>query len=68
MVTALTIRFNLADETQQAILELIKILAGSDFQSLDTSKYLMRKIFNPPENVKLHVFYCEICNIQLTKP
>ncbi|XP_057330917.1 uncharacterized protein LOC130671204 [Microplitis mediator] len=68
MITAITVRFGLADEIQQAILELTKFLAGPDFKNLDTSKYLMRKIFNPPTNAVLHVFYCEQCSIPLAKP
>ncbi|XP_057324143.1 uncharacterized protein LOC130666848 [Microplitis mediator] len=68
MVTAITIRFNLSDEAQQAILQLIKLLAGPEFDYLDTSKYFMSKIFHPPTNIMLYVFYCESCNLPLNIP
>lgn len=68
MITAITIRFSLSDEAQQAILQLIKILAGPDFQFLDVSKYTISKQFNPSANAVLHVFYCESCCIPVTEP
>ncbi|XP_008554679.1 uncharacterized protein LOC103576304 isoform X2 [Microplitis demolitor] len=66
MIAAISIRFSLSDEANQAVLQLIKILAGSEFQLIDVSKYTISKLFHPPANAVLHVFYCESCCIPST--
>lgn len=66
-VMAIILRYNLSDEVHQAILDLVKLLAGPDFKFLDTSKYLMMKLFNPLGDAAKYVFYCTKCNIILTK-
>lgn len=68
MVTAITLRYHLSDEAQQAILKLIKVLAGDEFENFNISKYLMNKLFNPPDNIIAYVFYCKVCYISLGAP
>lgn len=68
MVNTITLKYNLSDEVQQAILNAFKISAGPEFKDLDTSKYFMKKIFNPPQKVISYVFYCPQCLNLLTTP
>ncbi|XP_057329179.1 uncharacterized protein LOC130670022 [Microplitis mediator] len=65
-VMAIVIRFNLSDQAHQAILELIKFIAGPDFKFLDTSKYLMNKLFNPLNDAAKYIYYCTTCNVTIS--
>ncbi|XP_044577088.1 uncharacterized protein LOC123260165 isoform X1 [Cotesia glomerata] len=67
-VMAIIVGFNLSDEVHQALLELIKFVSGPEFKYLDTSKYLMNKLFNPLSSAAEYVFHCTKCNASLTKP
>lgn len=68
MVQALCLRYHLSDECRHALLNLIKILAGPKFSSMNTTKYTMSKKYNPPASNILYVFYCEQCYKLLLNP
>ncbi|XP_011684918.1 PREDICTED: uncharacterized protein LOC105448182 [Wasmannia auropunctata] len=68
MVQALTLRYHHSDESRHALLNLIKSLAGPKFSYINTSKYMMSKLYNPPANKILYVFYCIECYIPLLNP
>ena len=68
MIQALSLRFKLTDEAQQALLDFTKVLAGSKFDNLNTTKYSMAKIFNPPEDKMAYVFFFVATAIRFCTP
>lgn len=56
MIQAIYLRFNLSKEARQAILELVKLLAGPDFASLNISQYQMTKFYKVKDN-KVYTFF-----------
>ncbi|KAK0070667.1 hypothetical protein PV326_002219, partial [Microctonus aethiopoides] len=68
MVQAMSLRCRFSDETKQIVLEFVKTLVGEKFQNLNTSKYKMAQIYNPPENIKSLIFFCPTCATVLHDP
>ncbi|CAD6234322.1 GSCOCG00012392001-RA-CDS, partial [Cotesia congregata] len=68
MTMAIVLRFHLSDEAHQAILELIKVLAGPDFKNFSISKYNINKLFSQVDDFVKYIFYCTVCNTRLAKP
>lgn len=68
MITGVCLRYNLSNSAKQAILQLIKILAGPKFVSWNVSNYNMLKQYSLPDDKALYTFYCSTCYTELMDP
>lgn len=59
MIQAIYLRFNLPKKVRQALLELVKLLAGPDFASLNISQYYMTQFYKVKDD-KVYTFFVKI--------
>lgn len=51
MIMAYSIRFHLTYEARDALFEMSKLFAGPTFKNWKTSKYIINKLYDPPDEV-----------------
>lgn len=65
MVEMFSISKNLTKSDQNELLQLVKILAGPDFEAWECSYYMRNKVYGVSDDkITLH-FFCENCNVIL---
>ncbi|XP_074100029.1 uncharacterized protein LOC141528069 isoform X2 [Cotesia typhae] len=67
MIQMFSISKNLTKTDENDLLKLVKVLAGPDFEAWDCSYYLRSKIFGVADDKVTLNFFCETCNVILTK-
>lgn len=55
-----SLRFGLTDGAKEHLMELLNICAGPNYR-INTSKYKLSQLFNPPDNATIYHFYCSSC-------
>lgn len=61
MLLGYFIQFNVTEKARSKLIEVIKILAGPQFQNINFSNYTLNKILNPPEDKVTFHYYCQSC-------
>ena len=67
MLQAIIIKFNKTREEQNALLKLIKELAGPSFDTWNYSPYMLAKYVAPPKETMKKHYYCPTCNCILSE-
>uniref|UniRef100_A0ABD2WH23 Uncharacterized protein n=1 Tax=Trichogramma kaykai TaxID=54128 RepID=A0ABD2WH23_9HYME len=62
MLNAFIIKFNPTKKLQDALIELVKVLAGEQFKTWNYNSYRIKKQLNPSPGGCTKYFYCEKCN------
>ncbi|XP_014235969.2 uncharacterized protein LOC106658483 [Trichogramma pretiosum] len=62
MLNAFIIKFNPTKKLQDALIELVKVLAGEQFKTWNYNSYRIKKQLNPSPGGCTKHFYCEKCN------
>lgn len=65
MLSGFFIQFGLTENARIKLFEIIKILAGPNFQNLNISNYLLNQMIDPPESKIIYHFYCQACESQI---
>lgn len=65
MVQALYLRYNLSKSVRHGILEMVKLLAGPDFDSLNVSEHFMQKVYNLNDDKKYTFFFVKTAIFRL---
>lgn len=65
MITVFSVNKNLTKQDEDDLIDLVKVLAGPEFVSWNTSHYARAKTYNPPSSKINTNFYCENCNVIL---
>ncbi|KAJ8671164.1 hypothetical protein QAD02_002423 [Eretmocerus hayati] len=68
MLQVIYLRHKISKEARFAILELIKVLAGPDYQNLNLSKYYVTKFNKSIDENKTYTFYCTDCFKVISEP
>ncbi|XP_051173434.1 uncharacterized protein LOC127289509 [Leptopilina boulardi] len=65
MTRGFSLRFGLSLEGRLALVNLLKLCAGPDFDNLNLSNYLISRVFEPEEKKLTFCFYCPECKANL---
>ncbi|XP_011685304.1 PREDICTED: uncharacterized protein LOC105448453 [Wasmannia auropunctata] len=61
MVLGFSIRFGLSYKARQALIHMIKTMAGPEFKDWTISEHLFSRAFNPPDKARQYHFFCDLC-------